>query len=539
MPNTSQTNEVDRLRKKLKRETRAREEAELLLEKKSEELYLASKNAQELASAMDVAADGIALINRDGLFTYMNSANAAMFGYAIDELLGRNWNVLYDEQTLIYFEVSIMPHFQRFGFWQGDVTGVDKQGISVHQNISLTALKGGDLVCASRDISERRRREQIISEMEARLIEAEQSAAIALVSDSIAHDLNNIIAAISGYAYLIKSELAENSNELTLAEHISEAADQAVQVVESFSTTTNQAMPPLEKIDIVELINTNIMVAEGFRPEYVTIEQQVNSDFSVLTNEILLSRCILNILKNAFEASDGKSCVTVRVLSQSDMPEQPFESVVSTGYPVNNCSGVIEISDSGRGIAPETLNEIFTPFFSTKQSAQRRGLGMQSLKALVDQDLGYVEVSSDVNKGTCVRLYLHAPQSLPMDQLDIKKEQNSNHIIVVDDDELVGEMLLGVLHKLGYSADWHSNPKQALAAVNKSSQGLVITDLNMPQMGGDQLAKEIHEINPNLPIIIYSGQAANIRPDPIYSAILKKPINPEKLDTIIKNLLPG
>ena len=110
---------------------------------------------------------------------------------------------------------------------------------------------------------------------------------------------------------------------------------------------------------------------------------------------------------------------------------------------------------------------------------------------------------------------------------------------MVDDDELVGEMLLGVLHKLGYSADWHSNPKKALAAVNKSGQGLVITDLNMPQMGGDQLAKEIHEINPNLPIIIYSGQAANIRPDPIYSAILKKPINPEKLDKVIKNLLPG
>ena len=538
MQKTSQTDEIARLRKKLIREIRAREEAEQLLEKKSEELYLAAKNAKELARAMDTAADGIALTNSDGVFTYMNLAHAKMFGYTIDELMGRDWRILYDKSGLKIFEDSIFPDFQRWGFWQGDTAGVDKYGNSVYQNISLTALKGGGLVCATRDISERRRREQIISEMEARLKDAEQSAAVALVSDSIAHDLNNIVAAISGYAYLIQSELADNSHEFNLAKRISDAAHQAAQVVESHRSAANQGLCQLEQIEITELLHTNVMIAEGFRPEHVTIKLELNESFSVLNNEILLSRCILNILKNAFEAIVEEGSVSVCTLLPCDVSKQYHEDfIVFAGYPENGSIGVIEISDSGRGITPENLDKIFNPFFSTKQDTQLKGLGMQSLKALVDQGLAYIEVSSNANKGTRVRLHLQIPEHQPRDAADIKITQNGHHIIVVDDDELVGEMLLGILHKLGYSADWYSDPMLALTKIKESKLGLVITDLNMPQMNGDQLSKEIHQINPDVPIVIYSGQAAKIRPNPIYSAILQKPIDPKKLSEIIDKLM--
>ena len=164
---------------------------------------------------------------------------------------------------------------------------------------------------------------------------------------------------------------------------------------------------------------------------------------------------------------------------------------------------------------------------------------MHSLKTLADQDLAYVEVSSEVNKGTLVRLHLYAPSLLSTNQAESSVEQTSSHIIVVDDDEFVGDMLVSILRKLGYSADWYSNPESALEIINKTNIGLVITDLNMPQLSGDRLAKDIKRSKPDLPIVIYSGQAASIRPNPIYSAILKKPISPSKLNTIIENLLPS
>ena len=204
--------ESERLRRRLEREKRAREEAERLLEAKSGELFDAAEQlrvqttrARALAAAIEAASDGIALTDEAGVFTYMNAAHANMFGYTADELIGQPWAKLYTPAVTAMIEKDIMPGVFSSGGWRGELEGRARSGTSVAQEVVLSLRADGGLVCATRDISKRLARERETSELEARLLKAERQAALFTMGNAMAHDFNNLIAAISGYAILLKS----------------------------------------------------------------------------------------------------------------------------------------------------------------------------------------------------------------------------------------------------------------------------------------------------------------------------------------------
>jgi len=538
--------EIAQLRKRLDRERRARVEAEKLLEAKSAELFDASERlkseaerAGALASAVEAARDGVALADAEGIFTHMNTAHARMFGYEPHELIGQNWSDLYEDDTARQIEEEAMPILFETGHWRGEVTGRSRTGASVQQEVVLSLRSDGGLICATRDIGERLEREREARELESRLLKAEHEAALFTLGNAVAHDFNNLIAAISGYALLLQSDFEEGSEAHDRAARILEAAEQASDVVRSLEVERHNDVQSHEEIDLVKLLRTGLAISKAIRPAGIRVETSLPESATVRCNEVLLSRALINIAKNAFEAMGDYGVLTVNVSIQPSLSPGPDAYSYRLGETERTGAVVLEMCDTGPGIPEAKLQEIFQPFATSKPRLRGSGLGLLSLKALADSRKAGVEVVSSRGKGTCFRLYFGEPagaRTLETWTDPVEAEAGERvRILVVDDNAAIGQMLAETLVRQGYHAVWEGDAVCALRAIETDGFRLdvLLTDLTMPRMAGDDLARRARAARADLPIILYSGQGSYIQPDPVFADILTKPIAPERLKRAI------
>lgn len=543
---TDPSDDLERLHKRLWRERAARFEAEHLLEQKSGELFDASEKLKEesarataLATAVETSKDGLALTDSDGLFTYMNAAHAKMFGYELDDIMGGPWSVLYKPQLVDFISEQVMAVLSEAGSWRGELEGKSKTGEPVFQEVVLTLRANGGLICSTRDIGERLQRERAAAELETRLLKAEREAALFTVGNAVAHDFINLITAISGYALLLKSDLEEDSASHERVSRILEAAEQASNVVRSLEVERNNDIWSMDEIDLVKLVRTGLAISEAIRPRGIQLDVELPETAIATCNEVLLSRVLINIAKNAFEAMGTSGQLSVRIgetaASRFSDPSHSF----AIGNNDREAKFVLELTDTGPGIPSDKLEAIFTPFTTTKRAMHGTGLGLLSLTTLADTRAVSVEVETCPGVGTCFRLFfmdpfidehtaIRAPALAPHLNEQIR-------VLVVDDTAAVGQMLVETLERLGFEATWQSDPVAALEEVKTAPTRyhVLLTDLTMPGLAGDKLARKVREAGADLPVILYSGQSGYVPTDPIYADILTKPIAPEQLKSSI------
>ncbi|NBC20826.1 MAG: response regulator [Alphaproteobacteria bacterium] len=537
---------IAHLRKRLDRERRARIEAERLLEAKSTELFDAcerlkaeARRAGALASAVEAASDGIALADANGIFTHMNTAHAHMFGYETHELIGQLWSDLYEDDTARYIDEVAMPDLFENGHWRGEVTGRSKAGAPVHQEVVLSLRNDGGLICATREIGERLEREREAHELEARLRKAEHEAALFTLGNAVAHDFNNLIAAISGYARLLQSDLQEGGESHDRAARILEAAEQASDVVRSLEVDRHNDIQKTEEIDLVKLLRTGLAISRAIRPAGIRVETNLPESAIVRCNEVLLSRALINIAKNAFEAMGERGVLSVNISFQPSLSPGPDAHSFCLGETGRTGTVVLEMCDTGPGICQSRLQEIFQPFTTSKPPMRGSGLGLLSLKALADSRTAGVEVESSPGNGTCFRIHFGEPAGArASDTVPDRLEGDIGErvrVLVVDDNAAVGKMLTETLVRLGFDAIWEGDAACALDRIETESFRLdvLLTDLTMPAMDGNELARRARAARASLPMILYSGQSGYIQHDPVFADILTKPIAPERLKRAI------
>jgi two-component system cell cycle sensor histidine kinase/response regulator CckA len=540
------------LERKVDREHRARVEAEKLLESKAAELQKANEilalevqKARSLTAAIEGATDGIALTNSQGNYTFMNGSHAQMFGYEIDELIGRPWSTLYGPTETVRIGNSVMPALFQNGYWRGEATGKTKDGTPLVQELALTALPDGGLVCATRDITQRRKGLMRAREMEMALQKAERDAALYTLGTAVAHDFNNLIAAISGYAVLIQSDLPATTKAHIRATRIEKAASQASAIVRSLEIERMDDARSFESFDLVAMITTGLSIAEAIRPPNVHFEIDLPQTANIVSNELTLSRCLFNIVKNAFEAMNGDGTLKIRLSKTPTGLLADDCARISLGAPASEYAWVIELSDTGKGIAEDKLDKIFDPFFSTKPKFQGSGLGLLSLVNLVELEAAFIEVMSKGGTGTLFRISLHKPRHFARVQHDtanLARQQKSLTkplILIVEDEHMMADILTSNIESFGYASLWIEDPRIALNSISQSEfrVDVVITDLSMPNLSGAELTQKVKKMRPDVPIILYSGRAGFIAPDPAYFAILRKPISTDHLRRVIADAL--
>ncbi len=526
--------EFARLQRKLEREREARLAAEELLESKSAELFetfqrfrLEASRSQALTDAAEAAADGIALTDPQGIFTYMNLSHARLFGYEPHELIGKPWSVLYTEEMAAELGEVAIPVVFGEGSWRGDVKGLAKNGDPVEQEVALTARPRGEgLICITRDARERLAREARMRELERKMRTSEKSIALYVLSNTVAHDLGNLVAIIEGNATVLEATLPDGQTKERIRK-ICTATGAAREVLRSLETGVDAEMIERRPVDLSTFLTTTLGLLEAIKPRGVAIEAELPRSAPAQVNEMLLSRSVLNIIKNAFEAMGDHGTLKVRLKAGAPGGNPSLR----LGPVVGDPEWQIEIEDDGPGFPSEDLERFFTPFASTKKRTRFSGLGLLSVNALAESRGATVEIDTSPGRGTLFRILI--PRTAPVPARSATRtrlEASVPRVLIVEDEAEIGEALRARLEAEGYSASFLSDPVLARQVLSAGSGfDLVITDLNMPKLAGDALAREVRETRPDLPFMLISSQAGFLTATDLFVSILSKPINYEEL----------
>ncbi len=459
------------------------------------------------------SADVIYVSTPSGKILDMNPAGVKLFGFkSLDEVLKTNVDELYlnpaDRQK---FQKTI----EKKGFVKDyELTLKNKKNQKILVLVTGSAVKNeaGQVVAYEgimRDVTEKKQLEQ-------QLFQAQKMESIGLLTGSIAHDFNNILTAINGYAEMIRRGLPDDHSMQNFVQNILRSGRRAEnlirqllafsrkQLIEPRVVNLNQIIEDLKKM-LRQLINEDIELETELGSDVPSIKADPGQIEQMLVNLIINSRDALNNLE---DASVNK---LIKVKTEKVMLDEEFVS----RHPGSRQGEFvrISISDNGVGIPEDIQDKIFEPFFTTKSEGKGTGLGLSTVYGIIKQNNGSIYVESKPGNGTTFHIYW--PVS---DEEEDKSEREETSeistkvqesVLVVEDDPDVRDLACTFLQNLGYKVYSAENGAKALEILQQNNLikelDMVFSDMVMPVMGGDQLAEEVKKLNPNIKILLTSG----------------------------------
>lgn len=391
------------------------------------------------------------------------------------------------------------------------------------------------VLAVSRDITENRK-------LERQLVQSQKLEALGTLAGGIAHDFNNMLAIILGNAELLSLRLKElESDGEHYLDEIKHAANRSADLAKQILTFSRMDVAELEPINISLVVDDALHLLRATIPTHIDIRFDVSEHSgNVLANKTQIHQIIVNLVTNAFhsmEESGGLLEVTLVTLE--------CQNCLSVGRSVNankKCL-LLAITDSGCGISQEDQAKIFDPFFTTKEVGKGTGLGLAVVYSIVQNHGGMIEIDSELNKGTTVKICLPIiddPYGAPKYFLSTSdeyatKSRRGGHILVVEDEVSLAEMYEEYLQGLGYVVSVCTNGSHALKMFkrNPSLFNLVLTDQAMPHMTGKQLCHELLQIRSDIPIILSTGYSGVLSDESVENlGVRKYLIKPIQLNTL-------
>lgn len=381
--------------------------------------------------------------------------------------------------------------------------------------------------------------------LEAQYRQAQKMEAIGTLAGGIAHDFNNILTPIFGYAQLIKLEAPSGSQLEQNIDHVLHSSQLAQELVRQILTFSRERQHEMDAVQLQPIIKESMKLLRASIP--TTIEFRLALDEkcgNVLVDPTQIHQIIMNICTNAYHAMESSGGVLAVTLSQVslDRLSAPLKGNLAPGDYI-----MLQISDTGCGMDEATRERIFEPFFTTKTEGKGTGMGLSVVHGIVKECGGAIIVYSEPGAGTTFTIYfpaiaqtissaIHPVETGATSHLPGGKE----HILVIDDEELIVNLERQLLEGLGYQITPCTESEQALKIFrqNPESFDLVITDMTMPKITGIQLAEELVAIRPDLPVILCTGHSRitleEIQNCSAISGYLPKPINLRQLTEVIR-----
>jgi signal transduction histidine kinase/ActR/RegA family two-component response regulator len=392
------------------------------------------------------------------------------------------------------------------------------------------------------DISQQIEAEKEKRELENQLRQSQKMETIGTLAGGIAHDFNNLLASIMGF-----SELALEDSQPDTIQHenlkcVLVAAQRAADLVGQILTFARQTDTEKAHIEMKHVLTEAIKLLRSTLPSTIRIVERVTSKSAVLAAPTQMHQVIVNLCSNASHAMQETGGVLA--ISLND---------VELGATHINPSGPVKagpflkltIADTGHGIAPEIKDRIFDPYYTTKKPGEGTGIGLSVVQGIVRSHGGFITVDSEAGQGATFNVFLPI-----IDREEMPQEISSNQVIggnerilLVDDEVLVIQMGSQMLERLGYEVTSRTSSLEAFELFQKASHkfDLVITDMTMPELTGDRLAKMITNIRPEIPIILCTGYSNRLDratiADAGIRAILYKPLVKTELANTIRNVL--
>ena len=356
------------------------------------------------------------------------------------------------------------------------------------------------------DISERRQAEKDKERLDSQLRQAQKMEAVGTLAGGIAHDFNNILAAVMGYAGLMKSKV-EAAELVHYLEQILNACDRAKNLVTQILTFSRKAEQTMMPIDLTSLLSESLKLLRATIPS--TVEMRTKTDPGlrpILADATQMHQVLINLCTNAAYSMRQRGGVLDIHLSNFDVTPDitHFRQDLAPGPYVK-----LTVCDTGTGIPASIIGRIFDPFFTTKPRGEGTGLGLSVVYGIIKERGGTITVVSEPGNGSVFSVYLPSISSHVQAQAERSPglPGNGESILFVDDEEILVEMTREMLEESGYKVTATRSSAEALKLfmADPDRFDLLITDMTMPGMTGANLAAEILSIRPEFPIILCTG----------------------------------
>ncbi|PWR20134.1 hybrid sensor histidine kinase/response regulator [Zavarzinia aquatilis] len=477
------------------------------------EAQAAQAQTQRLKLAIGNSSDGIALTDGDGCFTQMNDAHLKMFGIASPgAIVGRHWSALYGPAEAERLQNDMIPALRRDHRWHGLAIGLTAAGTPVEQEISLTLLDDGGILCITRDVTTSRVEQRARRLLEEQLLVAQKMEAVGRLTSGFAHDFNNVLASIQGYAEILRDDAPEASPPRRFSEQILTATKRGRGLVERILGFGRPARDHVESCDLGAAVEEAIGLLSGALPPSIalTSEGAVPGVVVALSSDQAM-QVLMNLGVNAKDAL-GEHQGTIRIaIGEAPLPPGWPHVLIGRRRTGTDCA-CLRVEDSGEGVAEDQLVRIFEPFFTTKAEGSGTGLGLAAVHSIVTGCGGEIVLASKIGQGTRFDLYLPlSTPDLPPAEADTDPAvpRQKLRVLIAEDDELLSEALGEALERQGFTVHVVHDARSALAYLARHSGQIdvLLTDEAMPGMRGSEMIRQLRSAGSRLPIVLWSANA--------------------------------
>ncbi|MGD9006830.1 MAG: ATP-binding protein [Desulfobacteraceae bacterium] len=392
------------------------------------------------------------------------------------------------------------------------------------------------------DISRLKETENEKARLESQLRQAYKMEAIGTLAGGIAHDFNNILSAISGYTELSLLDAEEDSALKSYLRSVLQASERAKELVRQILTFSRQNDHQPIAMDLAPVVKESLKLLRASVPKTIEIQHKMNGACTVLADPTQMQQVVMNLCTNAAQAMQQRG----GVLDLAVEPVQLDENAVKDYFGIAPGKYVmLRVRDTGDGIEPGIIGKIFDPFFTTKGAGEGTGMGLSVVHGIVKSSGGTITVDSKRGNGSTFKVFLpKIEQAVHKEPAAIQSiPAGKERILFVDDEETLVNIGENMLERLGYQVKTRTSSIEALAAFehNPDAFDLVMTDMTMPNMTGEGLAKEILRIRPNKPIILCTGFSHQMDQEKALAmgirAFVMKPFVLQEVAGTIRNVL--
>jgi len=466
------------------------------------------KRAEEerirLATAIEQASESIIISDRPGTIQYVNPAFEQLSGFNREEIIGQNFRILKSNKHDEAFYREMYDIISHGHTWAGRIINTMKDGTLSEFETRISPVKdsSGEIisfVSVNRDVTQEKA-------LEAQLQHAQRMDAIGTLAGGIAHDFNNILSSVIGFTELALDDAEKGTLQYENLQEVLVAGSRAKDLVHQILTFSRQSDQEQKPVNVQLIAKEALKLLRASIPSTIEIKQNIQSEALVMGDSTQIHQVFMNLCTNAAHAMEDKGGVLT-----VDLVDIKLDSEFISDYPDLKPGTYINltVTDTGHGMVPDVLDKIFDPFFTTKDKGKGTGMGLSVVHGIVHSHGGSIYVYSEPGKGSTFRIFL------PVFKRRLESEERiegpiptgTERILFVDDEPGIVNIGKQTLKSLGYNVVTRTSSIEALEFFKTQPDrvDIVITDLTMPNMTGEELAQELMQIRPDIPIILCTG----------------------------------